>query len=109
MQNLDALKNALLTVGPPVSHYAAAKQPDKYIVWAEDGQTDAVRADGRLQEQAIGGTIDYFTKTENDPNVEKIQDALNDAEISFRLNSVQYETDTGYVHYEWVFEVDSFG
>lgn len=109
MQNLDALKNALLTVGPPVSHYAAAKQPDKYIVWAEDGQTDAVWADGSMQEQAIGGTIDYFTKTEYDLDVKKIQDALNTAGISYRLNSVQYETDTGYVHYEWVFEVDSFG
>lgn len=107
--NLNAIKEALLTVGPQVSHYAAAKQPDKYIVWAEDGQTDAVWADGRMQEQAIGGTIDYFTMTENDPNFEKIQYALNDAEIPFRLNSVQYEADTGYIHYEWVFEVDSFG
>ena len=107
MLNLDALKNALLTVGPPVSHYAATKQPDKYIVWAEDGQTDAVWADGKMQEQTIGGTIDYFTKTENDENVQKIQNALNGV-CSWRLNSVQYEDGTKYVHYEWTFEVEQW-
>jgi len=105
MMNLELVETALLTVGVPVSHYFAAKQPDQYIVWAEDSQGDSLYADGRMQEQVIQGTIDYFTKTENDTNVQKIQDALNDAEISFRLNSIQYEDDTKYIHYEWVFEV----
>lgn len=104
--NLNAIKEALLTVGVPVSHYAAFEQSDKYIVWAEDTQSDEVWADGEMQEQAIQGTIDYFTKTENDPNVKKIQDALNG--ISFRLNSIQYEDGTKYIHYEWIFEVEQW-
>ena len=53
--------------------------------------------------------IDYFTKTEFDENVDRIQDALNAARISFYLNSVQDESGddsgSGYIHYEWVFEV----
>jgi len=101
MQNLDALKNALLTVGPPVSHYTAAKQPDKYIVWAEDGQANAIWADGHMQEQAITGTVDYFTKSEYDANVAAIQTALNSIDVSWRLESVQYEDFSGYIHYEW--------
>ena len=103
--NIDIVPAALLTVGVPVSHYTATKKPNKYIVWAEDGQTDSVWAEGRIQEQVIQGTIDYFTKTENDPNVNAIQYALNSAEISFRLNSVQYEDETKYIHFEWLFEV----
>ena len=102
---IDVVPAALLTVGVPVSHYTATKKPNKYIVWAEDGQVDSVWAEGRMQEQVIQGTIDYFTKTENDPNVIAIQDALNSAEISFRLNSVQYEDETKYIHFEWLFEV----
>jgi hypothetical protein len=105
---LSDVKNALLTVGVPVSRYTAIEQSNKYIVWAEDNQADAVWADGQMQEQAIEGTIDYFTKHENDPNVPKIQNALNNGNISWRLNSVQYETDTRYIHYEWVFQVSGW-
>lgn len=103
--NIDIIPDALLNVGVPVSHYTASKQMDKYIVWAEDGQSDSLWSDGRMQAQAIQGTIDYFTKAENDPNVYELQNALADADISFRLNSVQYEDETKYIHYEWIFEV----
>jgi len=102
--NLDAMPNALLTVGVPVSRYKAVECPDKYIVWAEDNQADSIWADGKMQEQAIEGTVDYFTKTEDDPNVDKIQQALNGV-CSWRLNSVQYEDDTRYIHYEWTWQV----
>lgn len=103
--NLKKVRDALLTVGVPVSHYAATKQPDKYIVWSEDSGAETVWADGALQEQTIQGSAHYFTKTEYDANVEKVQQALSDAGISFRMNSVQYEEDTKYIHHEWVWEV----
>jgi hypothetical protein len=105
---LNDVRDALLTVGVPVFHYTAFEQSNEYIVWAEDNQADSVWADGLMQEQSIEGTIDYFTKTENDPNVQKIQDALNDGSISWRLNSVQYEDDTKYIHYEWIFQVSGW-
>jgi nucleosome binding factor SPN SPT16 subunit len=53
----------------------------------------------------MAGTIDYFTKTEFDPIVETIQEKLNSIDIAWRLNSVQYEKDTGYIHYEWAWEM----
>lgn len=102
---LQGIRDLLLNIGPPVFHYFASGQTGNYIVWAEDGEGDSLHADGRKTEQVTQGTIDYFTKTENDPVVTQIQDKLTENEISWRLNSVQYEQDTGYIHYEWVFEV----
>lgn len=102
---LTDVRDALLTVGVPVSHYTAVSKPDKYIVWAEEGEGDSQHADNRKSTQVLQGTIDYFTKTEYDPNVAKIQESLDDAEISWKLNSVQYEDATGNIHYEWIFEV----
>lgn len=102
---LQAVKSALLTVGVPVNHFTAIKKPDRYIVWAEDSGSGALWAGDRLEDAAVQGTIDYFTRTENEPNVQKIVSALNDAEIPCRLNSIQREDETGYIHYEWTFEV----
>jgi hypothetical protein len=107
---LQSLKTLLLAIGPPVFRYFATGQTGPYIVWAEDGEGDTVHADGQKVERALTGTIDYFTKTENDPVVQQIEDALDsDDGISWYLNSVQYEQDTGYIHFEWVWEVDGSG
>ena len=104
---LNNLKDLLLTIGLPVFHYFAANQTGPYIVWAEDGEGDTVHADGQKVERTITGTIDYFTKCENDPVVKQIEVALDGHDgLAWYLNSVQYEQDTGYIHYEWVFEID---
>ena len=95
----------LKTVTDNVSHYEAMGITDKYIVWAEDSEGSSVEGDDRKINQSIQGTIDYFTKQDFDENVDKIQAALTAACISFYLNSVQYEDETEYIHYEWVFEV----
>ena len=105
---LTDIRDLLLTVGVPVSHYHTLKE-SKYIVWAEDGQSGSIHGDNCMEEQIMQGTIDYYTKTEYDTNVGKIQQALNDNEVSFRLNSVQYEEETNFIHYEWIFEVDLDG
>jgi len=104
-QKIYRVKKALLTVMNNVGHYEAMKKTDKYIVWAEDGEGDSVHGDGIKQEQAIQGTIDYFTKNDEDENVDKIQNALEKSKISFNLSSVQYEEETGYIHYEWEWEI----
>src|SRR5665648_1214335 len=87
---LSDLKVSLLTVTSSGRKFDGTGITCPYIVWAEDGQADAVWANSRMQAQAITGTIDYFTALDNDPNCVKIQDALNDAGIAFRLESVQY-------------------
>ena len=100
---LDKIRDALLTVGVPVDRYEAAQRPDKYIVWAEDG-ANVHYADGRASEMAWTGTVDYFTKTEEDPNIELIWQAL-EAVCACALNSVQYEDDTKFLHYEFTWEI----
>ncbi len=97
---------ALKKVVPNCFHYAATKQPDKYIVWAEDIQAESFWADSKMTLQAIQGTVHYFTRDEYDSNFGKIQSALNTLGISWRLNSIQYEDDTRYIHYEWVWEME---
>lgn len=104
MNSLDTLKAALLSVTNNVGHYKAHKKTDKYIVWAEDGGNSG-HADNQNTTRTLSGTVDYFTKAESDPNVEAIEAALDNAKIAHRLNSIQYEDETGFVHYEFIFTV----
>ena len=102
----DRLETALKSVSSSVYHYKAHKENEsKYIVWAEDGQSRSGYGDNRLTTQVLTGTVDYFTKAENDPNFANIQQALNGLDLAWKLNSIQYEDDTNYIHYEWVWEV----
>lgn len=100
---LTDLRDLLKTTNLPVYHYFAQKQAEKYIVWAEDGEDTSLNADNEKNEQVIQGTIDYYTKKEYDPNFNTIQNVLKTADLTWRLNSIQREKDTGYIHYEWVF------
>jgi len=102
---LNDLKDLLLTVTEDTFHFYAFRKPDKYIVWAEDGEASSGHADNKKTNQVIQGTIDYFTKTESDPNFDLIQEKLNSADIAWRINSIQYEEETKYIHYEWVWEM----
>lgn len=101
---LDRVKNALLTVSKSVYHYTGKGASAPYIVWAEDSRNDHY-SENHHGEKAWMGTIDLFSKDENDPLRDEIEDALDKAGISWYLNSVQYEDDTKLIHTEWVFEV----
>lgn len=105
--NLVDLRDLLLSVTPDTFHYNAHKKPDKYIIWAEDGEAGSGHADNHKTNQVIQGTIDYYTKMEFDPNFNLIQEKLNSVDIAWKLNSIQHEEDTGYIHYEWVWELVS--
>lgn len=103
---LLALSTALVSIpGLSVGHYFNYMKEGDYCVWAEDTEAESVHGDNIKQKQTLQGTVDFFTKTEFNPKVDSIQNAMNTAEISWRLSSVQYEDETGYIHYEWVFEV----
>ena len=102
----ETLKDVLVGLLDSVWHRVARPNPgDRYIVWAEDGEGSAIAGDNVKLEQSIQGQIHYFTRKESDPNVEEIQKALGMAKISFYLDAVQYEDETKYIHYSWVFEV----
>lgn len=102
------LKDALLSVMPHVWHHSAGGKGDQYIVWAEDGAGDTFEADNHCEEQVICGSVDYFSRVENDPYVEDIQASLSSADISWRLSSIQFELDSKYTHYEWRWEMTAW-
>lgn len=101
---LAPLKAALLTVTDKVYHYEGLKDEDRYIVWAEDAD-NSVNGDNKIIGQAIQGTVDYFTSLEYDENVDKIQNAMNDAGVAFYLSTQLYDDETKKMQYQWVFEV----
>lgn len=101
---LETLRAALAALTDRAYHYTAApnaKPP--YIVWAEDGDND-LTADNIHAERIYQGTIDLYTKTEDDPLMESVPEALEGIGAAYYLNSVQYEEGTGLIHYEWVWE-----
>lgn len=74
-----------------------------YAVWAEDSEASggSFHADNRKAEQIISGSLNYFTKTEYDSVVDDLQDCLDVNRASWYLSSVQYEPETGLIHFEW--------
>ena len=105
MNRLDTIKTALTALTEATYHYhAPPNSAAPYIVWAEDDAND-FEADNIHTESADQGTIDLYTKQENDPLMASIPEALNSIECAWYKNSTQYEEDTGLIHVEWVFEV----
>lgn len=101
---LDALITALTGTGYSFEHYGWSKAPaGDYGVYAEDGGND-LEADGKHAEKALTGTVDYFTRDDSDTPRTTIEAALETCCV-WSLNSIQFEPDSGYIHYEWVFEV----
>lgn len=86
--------------------WSAAPGTD-YGAAALDGSAETVWADNVMVEQALGGTVDLFTRDEGLPQMKAVQAALNRAGVSWRLSSIQYEEDTRLTHYEWTFELEA--
>lgn len=105
LSSLEAVKTALLTVTEKVYHYKAPANSTRYIVWAEDSEISSLETDNYKGYQTIEGTIDLFTKDQADAWTEAVPEALNAARIGWSLNSVQYEDETRFIHYEWLFRV----
>lgn len=85
-----------------VSHNERMKS-NRYFVWGELGAND-LAAGNVHAEQAVQGYTDLYTKQEFDPWKGQFEDALTAAGIPWSLNSVQYEDETGFTHYEWYWE-----
>jgi len=86
-----------------VSHYVRLTS-NRYFVWQENGAND-ITADNTHTEKVMTGSTDLFTKQEFDPWIDAFSAALDSNGISWKLNSVQYEPDTEFIHYEWTWQV----
>ena len=98
---LDRLRDALAELGAAYHYFAQHNAVPPYIVWSEDGSED-LEGDNAHTEAGYSGTIDLYTKTEDDPLTASIRVVLDRLECHLHLNSWQYEAETGLLHYEWV-------
>ena len=94
---------AHLDVTDQVSHIERMHS-DRYFVWQEDGE-NVLAADDSHAERAVTGTTDLFTKQEFDPWVDAFGEALSSHGIAWSLSSSYCTEDTGFMHYEWSWEV----
>ena len=106
MTSLNAkLKNIGVLFGDVLGRTYHYRKSDRaklpYAVWMEGGEDDSLCTDEGKGEQAIAGTLDFYTKTEFDSCVDGFQNVLNANMARWSLNSVQYEDETGLIHYEW--------
>ena len=106
--SLATLKAALESTGLPFAHFAWAKDARErqrdHGTWAEDDEL-ALRANNRPVERVWQGMIHWFTRLDTGAGKKAIEAALDAASIPYRFDGVDYEEDTGFLHYVWIFEV----
>lgn len=104
MKWYERIIKAHTAVTDAVSHGGRLKS-DRYFVWQEDGADDFI-ADGIHAEKAVSGSTDLFTKQEFDPWREAFEAALDSTEgVWWEMKSIQFEQETGFWHYEWIWTV----
>jgi len=101
---MDEIITILSAQGFRCAHYGWSHAPaGDYVVWAEDGAND-LGADDHHVEHVTQGTLDLFTRDDSGTPRTTIEAAL-DGRCAWYLNSIQFEEDTGYIHYEWIWEI----
>jgi len=100
---VDELLTELQKLGKFVKYAWSKAPPDNYGVIAIDGQT-ALKASDRQSESIPEGTIDWFCRNPASTMPGSIETVLDSAGAAWYLNSVQYESDTGLLHWEWVWQ-----
>lgn len=99
----DAILAALKATGIPFAEVAWANAPKgDYGTFLLDSAYDSLWGDNHMISQTLEGTVHLFTRTPGPTPVQTIQAALDDLEISYRLNSWQFEEETKLLHWEWV-------
>lgn len=101
---LQEFRDLLLTVTDRVSHGEHFKDNGNYIVWQEVSKLK-LSADNASAESGYRVAVDYFTKDEYDPLLDKINDVLDCDSIAAAEPEIDFEPETGYTHYAWTCEV----
>ena len=94
-----------------VYHYFAPSNSSlPYCVWYEEREDSSLQANNSKAEQAIGGYVDYYTKTEFDAMFDSIQAALNGVENCYwEYESTIYgdpsNENNNVIHHTWSWRV----
>lgn len=96
----------------PFAHFAWSSAPSgDYGVYGEDLGTNQFDADDRYAERTIRGSVDWFTRTDDLTAFNAIESCFKNIQnegkghFAWYLNTIQYEDDTHFIHYEWIVEV----
>ena len=97
----NKLKTALEATGYSWAHYGWSHAPDgDYGTWGEERARD-LEADDVHAETATICFVSYFTRDDSGEPRRAIERALNALRIPWKLSGIDYEEDTGYIHYSW--------
>lgn len=103
------LITALDSTKLPFAHFAWVKNAPElrsdHGVYAEDDEL-TLYANNARAERVMQGTIDYYTRDDSGAPKGTVEAALDAYKVPYHLNSIQFEEDTGFIHYEWIFEVE---
>lgn len=99
------LLSELASTGIPFAAFAWGTPPDaeSWGVLSIDGGI-ALTGDNTHAEDLIEGTIDLYTRVIKADAFNAINNKLRTLDLAYRLNSVQYESDTRLIHYEWIWQ-----
>lgn len=94
-------ETALASTGYAFRHWAWSHAPGgDYGVWREYSGED-LEADNVHAEQGTRCYVHLFTRDDSSAPRRKVEAALTSLRAAWRLESTQYEEDTGYIHFEW--------
>ena len=104
---LRRVESLLRNIAPDISyHYRRPPEMKRFIVWQEEAEDMSFSANNRKQEICMTGTIDVYTPNEYDQLIDDLTAALAQAQrIQAQINAVQYEDETGLIHYTFAFWV----
>lgn len=107
-EDYQTLVTALKQSSVPFAEYAWEKRPDApYGVVALEFEAGALNGDDRKVARAFEGSADLFTHGRDAELIAEIEAILESScESCWRLESVQYEHESGLMHFEWVFQVE---
>lgn len=99
---------ALKETGIPFAEYEWKTRPSgDYGTVALEFEADALYGDDQKQMRSFEGSVDLFMQLRDMMKVAAVESALAAVcESCWSLNSIQYENDSGLVHYEWAFQVE---
>lgn len=104
----EALVNALKATGIPFAEYQWSTRPagDFGVVQLERSVA-TVEGDGEIQERAYEGSVDLYMKGRDNSKIALVKQVLTaQCGGAFVLSSIQFEEETGLLHYEWVFQLE---
>lgn len=86
----------------PFTEWAWSTAPaNGYGVVTADGQSELKADADPVAEKMLTGYVDVFVKATDPDPTDDVEAAMKALGVWFRMESIQFEPETGFIHYEW--------